>query len=96
MVALRAQWLVGRWQSCTDRALRIRTTCNDLERKYKTVRTKTNISHHATKNMPYIRCRLSDGRILQVTDSHPLMLANGEWGAFDVEKCVREYDWMEV
>jgi hypothetical protein len=38
---------------------------------------------------------LSDGRILQVTDSHPLMLANGEWGAFDVEKCVREHDWME-
>ena len=23
------------------------------------------------------------------------MLANGEWGAFDVEKCVREHDWME-
>ena len=38
---------------------------------------------------------LSDGRILQVTDSHPIMLANGEWGAFDVEKCVREHDWME-
>jgi len=38
---------------------------------------------------------LSDGRILQVTDSHPIMLANGEWGAFDVEKCVREHEWME-
>ena len=38
---------------------------------------------------------LSDGRILQITDSHPIMLANGEWGAFDVEKCVREHDWME-
>ena len=38
---------------------------------------------------------LSDGRILQVTDSHPLMLNNGEWGAFDVEKCQRQHDWME-
>tara|TARA_B100000902_G_scaffold82384_1_gene86969 strand:- start:9992 stop:10987 length:996 start_codon:yes stop_codon:yes gene_type:complete len=38
---------------------------------------------------------LSDGRILQVTDSHPIMLANGEWGAFDVEKCNREHDWMQ-
>ena len=38
---------------------------------------------------------LSDGRILQITDSHPIMLANGEWGAFDVEKCVSEHDWME-
>jgi len=38
---------------------------------------------------------LSDGRILQITDSHPIMLANGEWGAFDVEKCVREHTWME-
>ena len=23
------------------------------------------------------------------------MLSNGEWGAFDVEKCVREHEWME-
>ena len=38
---------------------------------------------------------LSDGRILQITDSHPIMLANGEWGAFDVEKCVRDHMWME-
>ena len=38
---------------------------------------------------------LSDGRILQVTDSHPLMLSNGEWGAFDVEKCQRDHNWME-
>ena len=38
---------------------------------------------------------LSDGRILQITNSHPIMLANGEWGAFDVEKCVREHEWME-
>ena len=38
---------------------------------------------------------LSDGRILQVTDGHPLMLNNGEWGAFDVEKCQRQHDWME-
>tara|TARA_B100000073_G_scaffold123513_1_gene100795 strand:+ start:353 stop:1408 length:1056 start_codon:yes stop_codon:yes gene_type:complete len=44
---------------------------------------------------PIYDVELSDGRILQVTDSHPLMLANGEWGAFDVEKCVREHDWME-
>jgi len=39
--------------------------------------------------------KLSDGRILQITDSHPIMLANGEWGAFDVEKCVKEHEWME-
>ena len=44
---------------------------------------------------PIYDVELSDGRILQVTDSHPLMLANGEWGAFDVEKCVREHEWME-
>ena len=37
----------------------------------------------------------SDGRILQMTDTHPLMLANGEWGAFDIEKSVREHAWME-
>jgi|TARA_B100001094_G_scaffold314159_1_gene352737 hypothetical protein len=37
----------------------------------------------------------SDGRILQMTDTHPLMLPNGEWGAFDVEKSVKEHSWME-
>ena len=30
-----------------------------------------------------------------MTDTHPLMLSNGEWGAFDVEKSVKEHSWME-
>ena len=47
------------------------------------------------RTCPVYDVALSDGRILQVTDSHPIMLANGEWGAFDVEKCVREHEWME-
>ena len=47
------------------------------------------------RTCPIYDVGLSDGRILQVTDSHPMMLANGEWGAFDVDKCVREHDWME-
>ena len=47
------------------------------------------------RTCPIYDVGLSDGRILQVTDSHPIMLANGEWGAFDVDKCVREHDWME-
>ena len=38
-----------------------------------------NISHHATKNMSIYDVALSDGRILQV-DSHPINVANGEWG----------------
>jgi hypothetical protein len=38
---------------------------------------------------------LSDGRTIQTTDSHPLMLNGLEWGAIDVDKCVREHDWME-
>jgi len=38
---------------------------------------------------------LSDGRIMQTTDSHPFMLNSQEWGAIDVEKCVREHAWME-
>ena len=38
---------------------------------------------------------LSDGRTIQTTDSHPLMLDTLEWGAIDVEACVREHKWME-
>ena len=38
---------------------------------------------------------LSDGRVLQITDGHPIMLSNQEWGAIDVEQCVRDHSWLE-
>ena len=89
--------MVIRWKSCTDRTLYVRSIVMTWNENTKMLEPKTNISHHATKNMPYIfDVELSDGRILQVTDSHPFMLTNGEWGAFDVEKCVREHDGWRV
>jgi len=44
---------------------------------------------------PIFDVTFSDGRILQMTDTHPLMLPNGQWGAFDVEKSIREHEWMQ-
>ena len=44
---------------------------------------------------PIFDVTFSDGRILQMTDTHPLMLPNGQWGALDVEKSVREHEWMQ-
>ena len=44
---------------------------------------------------PIFDVTFSDGRVLQMTDTHPLMLPNGQWGALDVEKSVREHEWMQ-
>ena len=66
-----------RWKSCAYRELYVRTTCNDLgNESTKLIEPKT-ISHIMQPRIESIYdVELSDGRILQITDSHPIMLTN--------------------
>jgi hypothetical protein len=47
------------------------------------------------KICPIYDVEFSDGTILNVTDGHPLLLSNGQWGTMNVDKCVEDHPWME-